>query len=107
MIQFMELSKLAPAELARLMKRAETDIQQLFPLAQDVINQVHAEGDAAVVRFARQFDAKNFQASMLKATKKDFEEARASLNPEVIDAITQAHDNIAKFHAEQMPESMW
>ncbi len=107
MIQFMELSKLAPAELARLMKRAETDIQQLFPLAQDVINQVRAEGDSAVVRFARQFDAKNFETSMLKATKKDFEEARASLSPEVIDAITQAYDNIAKFHAEQMPEQMW
>lgn len=107
MMQFMELSKLAPAELARLMKRAETDIHQLFPLAQDVINQVRAEGNAAVVRFARQFDAKNFEAGMLKATKEDFEEARASLSPEVIDAITQAHDNIAKFHAEQMPESMW
>ncbi len=107
MIQFMELRNLTPAELARLMKRAETDIQQLFPLAQDVINQVRTEGDVAVVRFARQFDAKNFEAGMLKATKKDFEEARASLNSNVIDAITQAHDNIAKFHAEQMPESMW
>jgi len=107
MIQFMELSKLTSAELARLLKRAETDIQQLFPLAQDVINQVRAEGDAAVVKFAKQFDAKNFDASMLKATKKDFEEARASLSTNVIDAITQAHDNIAKFHAEQMPESMW
>ena len=40
MIQFLELSKLAPEQLARLMKRAETDIQQLFPLAQDVINQI-------------------------------------------------------------------
>jgi histidinol dehydrogenase len=68
MIQFMELSKLTSAELARLMKRAETDIQQLFPLAQDVINQVQAEGDAAVVMFDRQFDAKYFEASMFKAT---------------------------------------
>lgn len=57
MIQFMELSKLTPAELVRLLKRAETDIQQLFPLAQDVINQVRADGDEAVVKFAKQFDA--------------------------------------------------
>ncbi len=60
MIQFLELSKLTPEQLARLMRRAETDIQQLFPLAQDVINQVRTGGDAAVVKFARQFDAKGF-----------------------------------------------
>ena len=107
MVQFLELSKLAPEQKARLMKRAETDIEQLFPLAQDVINQVRIGGDAAVVKFAQQFDAKNFSISMLRATKNDFDVARASLDPNVIDAIKKAHDNIAKFHAEQMPESMW
>ncbi|MEP6984399.1 MAG: histidinol dehydrogenase, partial [Chloroflexota bacterium] len=107
MIQFLELSKLEPEQLARLMRRAETDIQQLFPLAQDVIDQVRTGGDAAVVKFAQQFDAKDFSASMLRATKKDFDDARNALNADVIDAIEKAHDNIAKFHAEQMPESMW
>ncbi|MBA3868805.1 MAG: histidinol dehydrogenase [Anaerolineae bacterium] len=107
MIQFLELSKLAPEQLARLMRRAETDIQQLFPLAQDVIDQVRTGGDAAVVKFAQQFDAKDFSASMLRATKKDFDDARNALNADVIDAIEKAHDNIVKFHAEQMPESMW
>jgi histidinol dehydrogenase len=107
MIQFMELGNLTPTELSRLLKRAETDIQQLLPLAQDVINQVRNDGDEAVVRFAKQFDAKNFEASMLKATKKDFAEARASLNSDVISAIEQAHNNIEKFHSEQLPEPMW
>ncbi len=107
MIQFMELGSLTPTELSRLLRRAETDIQQLLPLAQDVINQVRNDGDAAVVRFAKQFDAKNFDVSMLKASKKDFAEARASLNSDVISAIEQAHNNIEKFHSEQLPEPMW
>lgn len=80
------------------------DIQQLFPVAQDVINQVRTGGDAAVVKFAQQFDAKGFKASMLRAAKKDFDEARSTLSPDVIDAIEKAQINIAKFHAEQMPE---
>src|SRR5689334_15589678 len=107
MIQFLELNNLAPAQLARLMKRAETDIQPLFPLAQDVINQIRIGGDAAVVKFVQQFDAKDFTVGMLRATKKDFDEARSALSTDVIQAIEKAHDNIAKFHAEQMPESMW
>ena len=90
MIQFLELNKLTSEQLARLMRRAETDIQQLFPLAQDVINQVRTGGDAAVVKFVQQFDANDFNAGMLRATKKDFEAARAALSPDVIDAIEKA-----------------
>lgn len=107
MIQFLELDNLSPVELARLKQRAETDIRQLFPIAQNVIDKVRAEGDAAVVHFAREFDAKNFETSMLRATPADFANARAALNPEVIHAIEQAHANIEKFHNEQLPESMW
>ncbi len=101
MIQFLELNNFVPAELTCLMKHAETDIQQLFPLTQYVINQVHVEGDGAVVRFTQQFGAKNFKARMFKATKKDFEEARVTVNAEVIDAISQAPHNIARFYLSQ------
>lgn len=44
---------------------------------------------------------------MLKATPEDFAAARSALSPEVIDAIQQAHDNIRRFHEEQMPEPIW
>ncbi len=107
MIQFLELSELTVDQLSRLMRRAETDIQQLLPLAQDVINQVRTNGDAAVIQYARQFDAKNFETNMLRATKSDFDAARSAVSHEVIEAIEQAHDNITKFHREQMPEAMW
>lgn len=107
MIQFLELNKLSASELRRLLRRAETDIENLFPIAQDVINQIRTGGDAAVVKYIRQFDAPDFEVGMLRATKDDFAEARSLLSPQVIDAIAQAHANIEKFHTEQMPESMW
>ncbi|MBI5669897.1 MAG: histidinol dehydrogenase [Chloroflexi bacterium] len=89
------------------MRRAETDIRNLLPLAQEVIDRVRQEGDAAVVDYARRYDAKNFNASMLCATPADFASARQALSKEVIDAIQQAHDNIRRFHEEQMPEPLW
>lgn len=107
MIQFWELNKIPSDQLARIMRRAETDIRQLFPLAQEVIDRVRAGGDTAVVEYARRFDAPNFEASMLRSTAEDFAAARKALSAEVIEAIQQAHENIERFHAEQMPEPMW
>jgi histidinol dehydrogenase len=107
MIQLLQLNDLTANQLSRLMRRAETDIRQLFPLAQKVLDHVREGGDAAVVEYARQFDAPNFDASMLCAQPEDFNAARAALNPDIINAIEQAHDNIQRFHIEQMPEPMW
>lgn len=106
-IQVIELQALAQDAKERLMRRAEKDIRDLLPLAQEVIDRVRVEGDAALVEFARRFDAKDFQASMLKATPDDFARARAEVEPAVVDAIRAAHANIRRFHEEQMPEPMW
>lgn len=107
MVQYLKLQDLSKNELARLLRRAEQDISDLFPLAQEVINRVRTDGDAAVVEYARKFDAKGFEASMLRATPQDFADARKALSKEVIAAIEAAHENILKFHSEQMPEPMW
>ncbi len=107
MVQYLELAQLSTRDRARLLRRAEKDIRELFPLAQEVINQVRERGDDALVEFARRFDAPEFQASMIRATPEDFAAARSAVAPEVVDAIEKAHANILKFHEEQMPEPMW
>ena len=107
MIQYWEYKQLDPATLSKIMRRAEKDIRDLLPLAQEVIDDVRLNGDAAVVKYARKFDTENFDAEMLKATPQDFESARQILEPDVIKAIEAAHENIKIFHEEQMPETMW
>jgi len=107
MIQFWKLNEISTEQRAKIMRRAEKDISDLLPLAQEVIDRVRNEGDAAVVDYARRFDAPDFEASMLRATPEDFAAARAEVSPEVIAAIEAAHANIQRFHAEQMPEPMW
>ena len=67
-IQFFELEKLSSEQYSRIMKRAELDISHMLPLAQEVAHEVRANGDAGVVKYARQWDAKNFEASMLRAS---------------------------------------
>ncbi len=106
-IQVRELAKLTPAELATVMRRAEQDIASLLPTAEKVIDRVRREGDAALVDYTRQFDAPNYSADMLRATPSDFDRARGEVGSEVVAAIEAAHDNIRRFHEEQMPEPMW
>lgn len=106
-IQFWEYSKLSPAEFAKIFKRAEQDISNLLPLAKEVSEDVREYGDSAVVKYTRKFDAKDFEASMLRATPDDFKQARSRLDSKVIAAIEEAHDNILRFHQEQMPEQLW
>ncbi|MBE0688976.1 MAG: histidinol dehydrogenase, partial [Anaerolineae bacterium] len=68
---------------------------------------VRTRGNRAVVSFARKFDAPNFRASMLRAKPADFKAARKAVSADVIKAIETAHENIRRFHEEQMPEQMW
>src|SRR3982750_1169479 len=97
-IQVRELAKLSAAELATVMRRAEQDISSLLPNAQKVIDAVRREGDAALVEYTRQFDAKDYTADHLRAAPSDFERARDEVGPEVVQAIQDAHDNIKRFH---------
>src|SRR5258707_2232449 len=106
-IQVRELSKLSADELSVVMRRAEQDIASLLPAAQAVIERVRHDGDAALVDYTRQFDAPNYSVEMLRATPEDFARAEAEVGPEVVAAIRAAHENIRRFHEEQMPEPMW
>lgn len=106
-IQFMRWSAMTADEKARILRRAETDISNLLPLAADVIADVRRRGDRAVVAYTRKFDAPEFRASMLRAKPSDFKAARKLVSAEVITAVEAAHTNIRRFHEEQMPEQMW
>lgn len=106
-VQFWELATLDDAERSKIMRRAEQDISDLLPLAQEVSADVRDNGDEAVVRYTRKFDAANFEASLLRATAEDFARARSNLEPDIIAGIEAAHENILRFHEEQMPEQLW
>jgi len=89
------------------MRRAEQDIASLVPTAQAIIDRVRREGDAALIDYTRQFDAPSYTQDNLCATPDDFAQARKEIGSEVVQAIQDAHDNIRRFHEEQMPEPMW
>ncbi len=50
MIQSRVLANLSAGERAKIMRRAETDIRDILPLAQQVIDRIRNEGDCSTDR---------------------------------------------------------
>ena len=107
-VNFKVLADLGAAERADLLKRSETDLSGFLDKVRPIIEAVRTEGDAALVRFARDFDkATGLEAGSLKATGAEFDEAFGLVDPEVIEAIRFGIGNIRSFHEEQAPEPMF
>jgi histidinol dehydrogenase len=99
---------LPSADYAALLERTEGDLSGYLGPVQAIIDAVRDRGDEALADFARRFDkAPSVTAETLKATPADFEAAFNSVDPDVIESIRFAIDNIRRFHQAQMPEEMW
>ena len=92
---------------AALLDRAEADIGPFLERVRPILAAVRDEGDAALSRFALEFDQATVAPDAIAATSADFDRALAGLAPEVVAAIEFAAGSIRKFHADQMPEEMW
>jgi histidinol dehydrogenase len=102
-----ELSTLSAAERTELLTRSEADLGPFIEKVRPIIEAVRTEGDAAIARFARDFDKAPVDADQLMATEAEFDRAFAELEPEMIETLRYSADNIRRFHEAQMPPEMW
>jgi histidinol dehydrogenase len=104
-ISFHRLPLLSAAQRAQLMRRAQTDLSAYLDKAGAIIEAVRTEGDAALIRYAREFDKVEIKGD-LKVTPEEFDLAFKAVDAEVVDAIRYAIANIRSFHEEQRPPAM-
>jgi histidinol dehydrogenase len=102
-----ELSQLSAAERTELLTRSEADLGPFIEKVRPIIEAVRTEGDAAIARFARDFDKAPVDAEHLMATEAEFDQAFVELEPEMIETLRYSADNIRRFHEAQMPPEMW
>jgi histidinol dehydrogenase len=106
-IRLIELAGLGAAERDALLLRAEADVGPILDKVRAIVEAVRAEGDAALLRFARDFDRAEIPADGLRARDEDFARAEAALGGAVKEAIRYAIDGIRRFHQHQRPAPMW
>lgn len=107
-VNVQRLKDLTAPERAALAARSETDLTFFLDRVRPIIDAVRDEGDAALVRFGREFDkAAGLTRETLKVSEAEFDAAFDEVDAEVIDAIRFGIENIRVFHEEQRPEPMW
>jgi histidinol dehydrogenase len=106
-INLFELARLSPEARAALLLRSESDLSGFMEPVQRIVDAVREEGDAAIVRLAREIDRVDLDPARLMASEEEFAAAERALEPEVKEAILYAVDNIRRFHERQKPEPMW
>jgi histidinol dehydrogenase len=101
-VKILDWNSLSAAQRADLLKRpAQRDVTRITATAQDIIERVRRDGDAALEVLTEQFDGVRLEA--LQVTEQEFAEAECELNAEQIAAIERAITTIHRFHAAQMP----
>lgn len=106
-IRIHDLSTLTDADRAALLQRTENDLSYFLERVPAILEAVRTEGDEALARFAREFDKAPVNADDIAVTKADLDAAFASLDPQMLDTMRYAADNIRRYHQAQMPGEMW
>lgn len=88
------------SEWGALLKRPVMNVETLRDTVQKVLEDVKANGDAAVKAYEKQFD--KVELEDLAVSEAEMNEAENLVSADLKSALQLAHDNILKFHAAQI-----
>ncbi len=99
MLNIYKWSKTSKKIKNKIMKRAMFDIDSIREYVSTWIEIIKKEGDAGIIKYARQFDNKKFNLADLKVKKGDIEKAYKKVDPKVVEVIKR-QINISRQNAE-------
>ena len=107
MIHFYELSSMDASQRARLLRRAEIQIDELIERVRPIVQGVRQRGDEALIEFTARFDRVQLTPERLRVSREEIDRAYQILDTPVRWAIEQAIRNVRTFHERQMPHEQW
>lgn len=96
-------SKEAGERLKKIKSRNLTLNADLIDKVTSIVDAVRVEGDAALIRFTREFDG--VQLTKIRVSKEEIEKARDNISEGIIDIISEAAANVRRFHEKQRTNS--
>src|SRR5690606_30374455 len=87
---------------ATILARPALNSIHLFDSVLNVINDVRAHGDEAVVKYTKQFDG--IELSAFEISREEIDNAESLISGQLKQAIDTAAANIHKFHEAQLPQ---
>ena len=90
----------------RILRRSGSDIEEFLEPARAIVEEVRAQGDAALIDQAKRYDKADLSQSGVAVPLDEIAAAEANLDPKVRDAVDAAFRNIEIFHSHQMPDRL-
>ena len=87
--------------LTNLLKRSPDNYGEYETIVKDIVEDVHKNGDKALFAYTEKFDKAKIDASNVKVTKEEIEEAYAQVDEHLLDIIRKAIVNIKEYHEKQ------
>lgn len=91
--------------LENMLKRSPSQYGEYEKRVQDIIANVKEKKDEAVFSYTRQFDKADINASNIRVTEEEIQEAYRNVDPALLHVIRKALANIEKYHALQKQNS--
>lgn len=90
----------------RLVDRNHMELGDVIDSVNKIVNNIRENGDKVVFEYTRLFDKVELNASTIKVSEKEIEEAYVNIDKNLIEVIKRAKANIEKFHSKQK-ENSW
>lgn len=78
--------------------------QSVDDAVRDIILQVRARGDEALIDYSQKFDRVELSSANLRVTDDEVDSAVRQVAPKTLDALKLAHDRIMAYHQKQLPQ---
>lgn len=105
-IRYEKAGEKAGQEIVRqLIDRFSMDNSDCRQVVRDILAQVRAEGDAALIEYTRKFDAPGMVVEQLRVQDQEFTAAESLVDQEFIDSLCFAAKRIRDFHEREMEDS--
>ena len=87
--------------LDSLLKRSPGNYGQYQDTVQEIVDRVKTKGDQALFELTRKFDWEGIDASNVKVTEAEVQEAYDTIDPQMVETIRKSLKNIREYHEKQ------
>ncbi len=87
--------------LGQLLKRSPNNYEQYNDTVMEIVERVRTEGDRALFAYTNRFDCEDIDASNIRVTEEEIEEAYAKVEERLLETIRRALANIRAYHEKQ------
>ncbi len=91
-------SRITPQKKHEIFYRSQRDIDNFAKAVKPIIEAVRVRGDDAVAEYTKKFEKAEIAPAKIRVSEKEFDEAEASLDNEVKEAIEHAIRSVESYH---------